>query len=257
MRSKILVAVVVACACAVPASGWAQSLRGSRQALREAYDQATRVHDFTFLVDASHVNRFVELGLLVRLRGNSDYVVHRGVSFPYARPGVKVFVERLSGQYRRACGEQLVVTSLTRPKSRQPRNHSADWSVHPTGMAVDLRRSNSIACRSWLENVLLDLENTGVLEATRERRPPHYHIALYPKPYDGYVKRVEAARQRRLAAGEPEETRIKRYTVRSGDSLWGIARAHGTTVDRLKTVNRLRGSRIYAGQLLEVPLNGS
>ncbi len=255
MRSKILVGVLVVCACATPTSGWAQSLRGSTRAMQEQNSQA-KAHDFTFLANTSHVSRFVELGLLVPVRGNADYVVHRGVSFKHARPQVRTFVERLSSQYRRACGELLVVTSLTRPKSRQPRN-SSHLSVHPTGMAVDLRRSNSIACRSWLENVLLDLENASVLEATRERRPPHYHVAVYPKPYERYVQRLEANRRARLAAGEAPRARVKRYKVRNGDSLWTIARAHGITVDRLKSVNRLRSSRIYAGQLLEVPLNGS
>ena len=254
MRRKILVGWVALCGWALPSSGWAQNLRGSKQALREAYGQAL-AHDFTFLKNSSHVSRFVELGLLVPLRGNADYAVHRGVSFKYARPEVKMFVERLSSQYRRACGEQLVVTSLTRPKSRQPHN-SSELSVHPTGMAGDLRRSNSIACRRWLEDVLLDLENAEVLEASRERRPPHYHIALYPKPYARYVERVEVARKARLAAGAPED-RLLRYQVRNGDSLWAIARAHGTTVDRLKSVNKLRGTKIYAGQLLEVPLNSS
>ena len=46
---------------------------------------------------------------------------------------------------------------------------------------------------------------------------------------------------------------IAEYRVRNGDSLWDIAQAHGTTVDRLKQENNLRGSRIYAGQLLKVP----
>jgi LysM repeat protein len=43
------------------------------------------------------------------------------------------------------------------------------------------------------------------------------------------------------------------YTVRSGDSLWTIARTHGTTVDVLKQKNGIRGSTIYAGQVLDVP----
>ena len=52
----------------------------------------------------------------------------------------------------------------------------------------------------------------------------------------------------RMASAEIDE-----YRVRNGDSLWNIAKAHGTTVDRLKQENNLRGSRIYAGQLLKVP----
>ena len=106
-----------------------------------------------------------------------------------------------------------------------------------------------MACRSWLENVLLSLEKTGVLEATRESRPPHYHIALFPRPYARYVANMSTRADTRLASAEVQD-----YQVRRGDSLWDIARSHGTTVDRLKEENDLRGSRIYAGQLLRIPL---
>ena len=43
------------------------------------------------------------------------------------------------------------------------------------------------------------------------------------------------------------------YTVRSGDSLWTIARKHGTTVEVLQRTNGIRGSRIYEGQVLDLP----
>jgi len=117
-------------------------------------------------------------------------------------------------------------------------------------MALDFRRSNSSACRSWLESVLLSLEGSGVLEATRERNPPHYHVAVYPDPYTRYV----AALNTRQADSRTVSADVLDYRVRQGDSLWNIAQAHGTTVDRLKAENSLRGSRIYAGQSLRVPV---
>jgi membrane-bound lytic murein transglycosylase D len=44
------------------------------------------------------------------------------------------------------------------------------------------------------------------------------------------------------------------YTVRSGDTMWDIARAFGTTVDALRQNNYIeRGSRIYVGQKLKIP----
>ena len=249
----------------LPGTVSAQSLRGSMDAM-QAQNRQARDHDFTFMETPSHVYRFRDQGLLVHLPGNGSYQLDDEVSFPYARPEVKTFVERLASQYRRACGETLVVTSLTRPLNRQPRN-SSPLSVHPTGMAVDLRRSTSRACRGWLEDVLLHLEGQGALNATYERRPPHYHIAVYPRQYARYVSRLAAER---VLVEEPDEVAmpsraeavseqvmlpgVVRYEVRSGDSLWGIARAHGTTVDRLKSANNLSGSRIYAGQLLEVPV---
>ena len=165
----------------------AQTLRGSRASMVRQNNVA-KAHDYTFLRTSSDVNRFVDRGYLVRIGGNSNYEL-AGVSFPYARPQVLTFVQRLSAQYRASCGERLVVTSLTRPQSRQPRNASSQ-SVHPTGMAIDLRVSDRRSCRQWLETTLLSLERRGVLDATREYRPPHYHIALYPSQYDSYVSRL-------------------------------------------------------------------
>ena len=224
-----------------------QSLRGSTRSVdyqfRVAHD-----HDFTFLESPAQVERFVKAGYLVPVKANRYFELH-GVSYPYARPETRTFILRLSEQYRRACGEKLVVTSLTRPLSRQP-NNASSRSVHPTGMAVDIRRSNDMGCRSWLENVLLSLEKTGVLEATRESHPPHYHVALFPKPYARYVANLTNQANTRMASAD-----VLDYQVRRGDSLWDIARTHGTTVDRLREENELRGSRIYAGQLLKIPVS--
>ena len=205
-----------------------------------------REHDFTFIRSAARVRTFVKNGWLVRVRPNRDLTLH-GVSFPYARPEVAVFLTRLSAEYHAACGEQLVVTSLTRPTSRQPRNASSR-SVHPTGMAADIRYPANRSCRKWIERVLLSLEKARVLEATREHYPAHYHVAVFPNEYAAYVKSLKARR----AATASRVARVS-YKVRSGDSLWTIARRHGTTVDELKQLNDLDGSRIFAGQVIEVP----
>jgi LysM repeat protein len=230
-----------------PDAASAQTLRGSSASLDRQVRQAED-HDFTFLQTPAQVERFVQAGYLVPVRTNRDMDLH-AVSFPYARPETRTFILRLAEQYRSACGEKLVVTSLTRPASRQPANASSR-SVHPTGMAVDFRRSNSAACRSWLERTLLALEGEGVIEAVRENNPPHYHVAVYPKPYARYVEDLT----NRQTATRFAQANVQEYQVRRGDSLWTIARAHGTTVDRLREENSLRGSRIYAGQLLRVPL---
>ncbi len=46
------------------------------------------------------------------------------------------------------------------------------------------------------------------------------------------------------------------YIVRSGDTMWDISRAFGTSVDALRRINYIeRGSRIYVGQKLKIPSN--
>jgi len=248
-RRTLALAGALLCAFHIllPAGAQAQSLRGGTASM-DRQNRMARQHDFTFIDTGQRVQYFASQGWLVRVRPTRDYALH-AVSYPYARPEVALFLSRLGAQYRSACGEQLVVTSLTRPTSRQPRNAS-DRSVHPTGMAMDLRYSRDRSCRQWLERVLLSLEGAGVLEATRERYPAHYHVALFPRQYKGYVTQLQA---RQASAATSPASSAGEYEVRNGDSLWTIAKAHGTTVDQLRDLNGIRGSRIYAGQVIDVP----
>ncbi len=48
------------------------------------------------------------------------------------------------------------------------------------------------------------------------------------------------------------------YVVRSGDTMWDIARAFGTTVNAIRSNNYIeRGSRIYVGQKIKIPSSAS
>jgi hypothetical protein len=145
--------------------------------------------DLTFAEKAAEIDKLVDSGELVEVKGNKDYALS-GVSFPYARPEIVVFIERLAAQYHADLGTRLVVTSLTRPEDKQPRN-AHKLSVHPAGMAVDFRVPSDAKGRAWLENALLGLENSRVLDVTREKHPPHYHVAVFPAEYQAYaMKRI-------------------------------------------------------------------
>src|SRR5690606_6429895 len=165
-----------------------------------------------------------------------------------------------------------------RPLSNQPPNAS-DRSVHPTGMAVDLRVPNNARCRQWLESTLLSLEGSDVIEATRERNPPHYHVAVYPRPYTQYVARITGNAALMAQASSPEapteSTPAARaesagavlaasiegngsqgpivHRVARGESLWTIARLYGVSEAELRAANALSGSTILVGQSLTVP----
>ena len=179
------------------------TLRGSPSSMVRQHEVA-KASDYSFLRDAAEVERLAEAGYLQRVKPTDDFRL-ANVSHPYARPEVVTFIERLSAQYREACNERLVVTSLTRPVGNQPSN-AHKLSVHPAGMAVDLRISRDADCRAWLEGTLLALESRSVLDVTRERNPPHYHIAVFPGAYSAYLERVGGTTARPQFASAPRPT---------------------------------------------------
>jgi hypothetical protein len=205
MKRILGLTLVLAAAGAGGADATVPSLRGSPASMVQQ-NQVAKSHSLTFYRTGAQIQAAVDRGELVSLPGNDDYEVAGFVSYPYLQPEGLLFVERLSAQYREACGQKLVVTSAVRPTSGQPSN-SHQLSVHPAGMAVDLRVSDRAACRSWLESALLGMEAKGVLNGIREYHPPHYHVAVFPKQYREYAEErmaieAEAAREAeaRLAA---------------------------------------------------------
>jgi hypothetical protein len=195
------VAAALALAAAPARADVPVSLRGSPESMVRQHRVAVE-QGYRFVRTPAEMRRMERAGELVRLPGNRDYALRSGVS-GVARAEVRVFLERLAAGYRAACREQLVVTSTTRAVTRQPPN-AHPLSVHPAGIAVDLRVSGRAACRRWLEGRLLALERDGILDVTREAHPPHYHVALFPEPYRAYLERtagIEAAVQ--AGAGLP------------------------------------------------------
>jgi Family of unknown function (DUF5715)/LysM domain len=207
----------------------AQSLDGSRASLLRQ-NLGAQQEGVTYLRTSGDVQDFVQRGLLVPLTGNADYLLATDeVSFPVARPEVKAFIEQLAHHYRAACGEPLVVTSATRPISRQPRNAS-EISVHPTGIAVDLRRSDRGSCRRYLETTLLSLEGKGLVEATREHWPAHYHVAVFAEPnlryLDGTPDELPAPQMAALeaaGAAAPAVPYVHRHPAASGDVATAVS----------------------------------
>jgi hypothetical protein len=227
----------------------AQSLRGSPASIDRMYREARHEH-LSFFKTTRNVRNAASSGLLVRIAPESTFTLHE-VGFPYVRPATLTFVRRLSAQYEQACDAPLVVTSAVRPATRQPDN-SVAHSVHPTGMAVDLRKPTDASCLRWLRETLLELEDAGVLEATEEHHPPHFHVAVFPARYERYVAMREAASKRtQLASSAPAAPTS--YTVREGDTLWDIAQRLDSSVAAILEANDLSSELIHPGQELEIP----
>jgi LysM repeat protein len=270
------------CLCVVPAGLAAQTLRGSPASVDLMYTSAHE-KDLAFLHSRGDIYQAAVEGDLSLLNVNEDVSLER-VTFPFVLPSTRDFVDSLGAKYRDACGERIAVTSGARPIDEQPRNASPK-SVHPTGMAVDFRRPANGTCLTWLRSSLIDLEKRGVVEATEEHHPAHFHVAVLhqqvPKPRrviasaapsistnattasvptktttaesNGEVTSKPASSKE--AASKKEETRSTgtSYTVRAGDNLWGIARKHGTTPERIQKLNGLKSSRLRVKQVLKLP----
>lgn len=160
------------------------SLAGSSESMERQHRVAVE-HGYEFLHRSTDLRKALEAGELVEL-AETPALALKYPREAAARPELKHFLERFAREMMEGCGDRLVVTSLTRPLTRQPRN-AHRLSVHPAGMAMDLRVPRRSTCRRWLEAALLDLEEKGVLDVTRERSPAHYHVALFPDRYLAHV----------------------------------------------------------------------
>ena len=166
-------------AIALPARpAGAQSLRGSRASVDRAYATA-HARGLAFHRTRRTIERDAARGVYVRLLNTPTYRL-RGVGVPYLLPTTRATLAELALRYRRQCGERLVVTSGMRLTVNRLLNGTPK-SVHPTGLAFDLRAPRG-RCRSWIRRELLALERRGVVDATEERFPPHLHVVVYRTP---------------------------------------------------------------------------
>jgi hypothetical protein len=179
-RATVLVARVLLPVTLFAARAEAQTLLGSHAAVERAYTFAKR-RGIEFNATRVDVQRGVKDGEYVRLRAGSN-VRLKGVAMPYVRPTTREFVEDLGDRYRAACKAPMIVTSAIRPETQQRRlRNGVALSVHPTGMAIDLRVPRG-KCRSWLRSELLADESAGFVDATEERRPAHFHVIVFRAP---------------------------------------------------------------------------
>jgi len=202
--------LALAGAAAMPAS--AQSLRGSRASVDLMYETA-QSHDLEFLRTTADIYEAAKVGALKMINMTDDVDLERA-AFPFVLPATLRFTDSLAKEYHAACGERIVVTSGVRPIDEQPRNASPK-SVHPTGMAVDFRKPRNPACLDWLRTRLLDLESRHVVEATEERHPVHFHVAVLhqdPEPRFALSTAHESRESHRRVTRVNRVTRVIRVT---------------------------------------------
>ena len=272
-------AVAAALSIALPSSAQAQrhgraqepaELHGSKQSVEKMYSFAVS-HRMPFYLTPTNVDKAIADGRLVPLTGDSTYELTRGVGFAYGTREVKQFVLAFAPQYLAACGVPLTVTSAARPMSNQPHNANPH-SVHPTGIAVDIRRPPPGPCLTWVRGALAELEERKVVEATEEHHPVHLHVAVLVQPGAKIVLpnlvRTAVARQAPVTPAVPvtvatsggasvaapaHGAQARTYVVRQGDTLWDIANRTGVTLEDLKRANGAGTSPLRPGTTLALP----
>jgi hypothetical protein len=246
-------AATIAAAVMIPAAVSAQSLKGSHSSVALMYTTA-HSHDLAFLETRDDVYAAAVSGALSLITINEDLTLNKA-SFPFVLPNTKRFADSLAKAYHAGCGERLEVTSGARPLDEQPRNASPE-SVHPTGMAIDIHKPSG-ACLKWLRTSLLALEDQHVIEATEERHPVHFHVAVLSQLREPPIRALASSVRKPVpsgtvatAGGDVSLASSVHYRIRAGDNLWTIAERNNTTVEKLKKLNGLRSSRLKVGQQL-------
>jgi len=235
------------------------------------------LNDLQFLSTSKGLYESVRDGELKMISITMDLTLEK-VAYPFVLPRTLDVLNVFAKKYHDACGERLIVTSAARPRTEQPRNASPQ-SVHPTGMAIDFRKPAG-ACLTYMRGELLALEKMGILEATEERHPVHFHVAVLQRGSFAPAAAVATATQAPTTpsqpatvaaapvsdsaagtveipprpAAEPETKPASNpatYVVRKGDNLSVIAKRLGVTVTRLKSLNGLKTSTLQPGQKLK------
>lgn len=143
--------------------------------------------------------RWVRLELLESVSPKtSSYYLHQVPSGNrYLRPWAKLFLSRLSRQYRARFGRPLRVTSLLRSAEYQAkltrRNGNAaaatgpKRSTHLTGASIDISKKGMTGAQlTWMRNVLHSLNEKGYIHAIEEFKQPNFHIMIF-RNYEEYV----------------------------------------------------------------------
>lgn len=175
--------------------------------------------------------------------------------FDYAREHKPVRFSRVPGERaktlaarsagRKVRSTQGKVTLEYRVKRGDTIGHIAEWY----GIrASDIRNWNDIAYGSHIYpgqrlDIWLDPSAAERLKQVNEMSFAEKQAMLAVK---------ESAPGPAANTATPRGDGWIRYAVRAGDTLEKIARDHGVTIDDLRSWNSLRGSRIYAGQTLDI-----
>ena len=127
-----------------------------------------------------------------------------------------------------------------------PIKNEPHFGVVPTESQLDLKLAAEMAGMSQKE---IKIYNPGFLRWTTDPKGPHRLVL----PLD----RVDRFQRKFAQLAREDRVRLTEHKVKSGDTLAAIAKRYGTSVHVLKSTNKLKGSLIRVGQVLQVPRGGT
>jgi hypothetical protein len=190
----------------------AQTLRGSHESVDLMYSTAHQ-RDLQFFRTPDDIYAAAMAGSLKLISITEDLEIDKA-GWPFVLPNTLRFADSLAVAYHAGCGERLVVTSGSRPLDKQPRNASPK-SVHPTGMAVDFRKPRTQPCLVWLRKALVDLESTETIEATEEKHPAHFHVAVLRQKPEPHIQMAAGEVALTAAKATPVKKAVKKSTKKA------------------------------------------
>ena len=141
-------------------------------------------------------------------------------------------------------------------------NHTALTSIR-VNKAVDLRRaaatvglpSSTLTTinSSFLHGITTPRISNEILLPTRHAGRLTKAIHRLPAAKDVHNKYAyQPSKRKRSKKRYSKKKRYRYVRVKSGDNLYQLARKHGTTVKKLKRMNKLRSNKIWPGRRLKV-----
>lgn len=113
----------------------------------------------------------------------------------------------------------------------------------PVAAAMEMPVSNGAVAGAF--NLPPDEVDRALTRQNSKASPQQVVLDLAATPV---ANKMEASRGE--VAAEPQQSQV---VVRRGDYLERIARAHGTTVEKIMELNQLTSGRLSVGQVLKVP----
>ena len=126
--------------------------------------------------------------------------------------------------------------------SQHPVKNEQHFAIVPVESQLDLKLAAKMAGMSPKE---LKVYNPGFLRWTTDPNGPHRLVL----PLD----KINRFKRQFSQLAKEDRVQLTEHKVRSGDTLTGIAMRYGTSVSVLKSTNKLKGSMINVGQVLQVP----